>query len=371
MFFKLFILRLRLLFMSYPKYRIEFYRACNNNDILTLRALVRSRHLYKYSQRNNVAEKLFDAIQVNNITVVRTIVENSSFLYHYTYYNDNFIRDSISKGYFDLFKIFIENIPNGSGDLRRFLMDSIKYFNISNDRKKIFDYLYDKVDDIERNDFVILKDTIAYKNEYAFDKLLLKDCVKRNDSKLKSVFSYCIKNNELNYLTKLINLNQINLSYSNNLLLRLSIEDMRADVRDNKISLFLLDQPSVISGDKSYSFYLCMNSCISEHERPRNNKIEVIKKLLEYIDISFENNVFLINALYSEKEDIIDLFLNNKRIKLDEDNEQFQVINELNSKILMKLVNIPSFRKHLLPEKELFIKPEYKSKKTIRTIDYE
>ena len=364
MFFKLFFLKIQLKFMSKSKFRRVYYDVCDKNQIELLNILIESK-FFDRDESDIIIQPLYNAIDRNNIDVFRSIIENTRFFIKYDYENKNLIDYTINKSKLDLFIYLYDHLYLNYASKIYILTSSIARFNFSNDNKLIFDYLCDKIEDIQYDDFIVLKNVIYYDNEYAFDKLIQKKEIENNFSRLKSVLYYCVTGDNLRYLKKLVDLNIFNVGFENNYLLMISI-----GTRYDLITSYLLDQEDVICEKRKASLYKSLEICIKEHNEI-SNKIIIFKKILslDFIDISWNSNALLISAIEYGKNEIVELLLSVPKINLSEDNPKFSVINYADDKLIIKLVNIENFRKYIDPYKEYDIRPKYNPKKIIRTID--
>jgi len=356
----------KILLSSDKKFMKLLDNAVLSDNFIFLNKIVSSKRFKKYKYTDTLINLLRIYIRDNRLDAIKIIIGNNKPYF----YNDfdtnplNILSDCIICSNLDIFIYLYDKFYLDSYSQQTLFNYSIEYYGRSYSNEQIFEFLYNKIDNIHYDSFRALKYIIYYNREKLFYRFLndekFKDSFINYSNNSYDLFLYCVRNGYDNYLKKIIDVINIDLGQNRNELLLLSIDNNREST-----ALILLDN-KVIDKYHRPSLHKAMIYSVIH-----NNKLIFDKILkLDFIDISYNNNEALITAINYNNYEFVKLILNNDKIDLSKHNEDFKIINNnIDNKIFMLLINIPSFRKYLNKTKHDIIKPIYSIKKIIRTLD--
>lgn len=363
-------------FISKKEYNKLLRSAINDNDLVILKKIVTRKRFRKNYVRENIIDIIYQCIRENKYDAIKIMIDNneSYFLDTFYLYARDIITYSISMCCYGIdICMYLYNFFRmkqlEKWEYFSILSRSIEIYDNSENNKKIFEFLYNEISDIEYDHFYIMKVCANSNKIKIFEKYLDNDRFKvfsQFDEYISPLFEYLVKNGYDDYLIKLMNTVNYDVGKNKNDLLVYSLYR-----HNDSTTMILLNNKNVIDRYHRPSLQGIFLECVNIHNS-NNNRIPTIKKLLEldFIDISYNNNQALIKAIYRNNYEMTKFLLDNRKIDLSKCNDDFKIINDVvEYKLLMLLINIPQFRKYLRKTKDDIIKPIYTNKKIIRTLD--
>lgn len=356
---------LKILFCSRYGYLKLIKNAIDDDNNSFLIKLINNKQFNSLYQ-SDFDDIMYKLIRYNNIKIINLLVDTRPLFFNKSA-NTSYINHTIENSNIEIFTLLFSKLNLDTYRLQMIFQTSVRYYKSSDNNKEIFNIIYEKAHDISYDNYFIIKIAIYYNVIEVFDIFLNNDHLVNceNVERLYGVLSYIIQNNYIIPFKKIIDKLNINLSLNKNELLKLSLNNP-----NDQISLLLLDDKNVINKKNISSLNNVILMCI-EYHCYNNDKTKIINKILDldFINVSYDNNVFLIRSLTYTKTDIIELLLNNKRLDLSKHDNMFTIINDVDSKTIKKLMNIGVFRKYMTNYTKNKLKPKYNKQKINRTLN--